>query len=226
MAIPAETQNKVRIRKKLIIEGLMALVISITPVVFYFYEYLPKDPDETWNILGIVITNFGFPDVSTLVWYVLSKTVPLYLLTFWFFTCKHWWYHVIIVPIAMYAFQLITLFTSSETAKLDKEELMWLLPVCMVVIPFVYFVRVKLFDKHVHGIDLEALEIELKALKRKQGIPEVEDSFIGDEKTENQETKKFQTFSELLDEKLSTQNLELLFKRFQHKLKSWLHLKF
>ncbi|MFK5973091.1 MAG: hypothetical protein QM485_07400 [Flavobacteriaceae bacterium] len=226
MAIAAETQNIVRVRKKLIIEGLMALVISITPVVFYFYEYLPKNPDETWNILGIVITNFGFPDVSTLVWYVLSKTVPLYLMIFWFLTCKHWWYHAIIIPIAMYAFQLITLFTSSETAKLDKEELMWLLPVCMAVIPFVYFVRVKLFDKHVNGIDLEAMEAELKQLKAKRGISEIEEPSNDKEQPENQETKEYQSFSEVLDEKLSTQNLEFQFKRFQHSLKNWLHLKF
>jgi hypothetical protein len=37
-----------------------------------------------------------------------------------------------------------------------------------VVIPFVYFIRLKLFDKHVLGIDLEAMDRELKAYKEKE----------------------------------------------------------
>ena len=45
---------------------------------------------------------------------------------------------------------------------------MWILPVCMVVIPFVYFIRLKLFDKYVHGIDLEAMNAELEYYKNKE----------------------------------------------------------
>jgi hypothetical protein len=37
-----------------------------------------------------------------------------------------------------------------------------------VIIPFVYFIRLKLFDKHVLGIDLEAMDRELKAYKEKE----------------------------------------------------------
>lgn len=223
MAVPKETHNKIIIKKKLIAEGLMALVISITPIIFYSYEYLPKDPDETWNILGMTFTNYGFPDVSTFFWYILSKTIPLGLLVFWFLTCKHWWYHAVIIPIAMYAFQLITLFTSNETAKLDKEELMWLLPVCMIIIPIVYFIRVKLFDKYVHGIDLEAMEAELSALKEKQGSNQQKREV---KEVESTEDIGFETLSEKLDRTLSTQNLETMFKQFHRNLQNWLHFKF
>ena len=38
----------------------------------------------------------------------------------------------------------------------------------MVVIPFVYFIRLKLFDKYVHGIDLEAMNAELEYYKNKE----------------------------------------------------------
>ncbi len=37
----------------------------------------------------------------------------------------------------------------------------------MITIPFVYFIRIKLYDKHVHGIDLEAMDAELQELKQK-----------------------------------------------------------
>lgn len=38
----------------------------------------------------------------------------------------------------------------------------------MVVIPFVYFIRLKLFDKYVHGIDVEAMNAELEYYKSKE----------------------------------------------------------
>ncbi|HMB62959.1 MAG TPA: hypothetical protein VKN36_07795 [Eudoraea sp.] len=67
----------------------------------------------------------------------------------------------------MYAFQLFEVVVSEDDF-IDTENILWLLPVCMVVIPFVYFVRVKLYDKHVHGIDLEAMDAELKYYKDKE----------------------------------------------------------
>ena len=52
----------------------------------------------------------------------------------------------------------------------DSENLLWLLPICVVIIPFVYFIRLKLYDKHVHGIDLEAMDEELRILKEKEAL--------------------------------------------------------
>ena len=69
----------------------------------------------------------------------------------------------------MYAFQLFELYYSEDDV-IDSENLMWLLPVCIVVIPFVYFIRVKLYDKHVHGIDLKAMDDELQILKAKEEL--------------------------------------------------------
>ena len=68
----------------------------------------------------------------------------------------------------MYSFQIFELIYS-ENYNLDTENIWWLLPVCMVVIPVVYFIRIKLYDKYVNGIDLDAMEAELIALKEKQG---------------------------------------------------------
>ena len=52
----------------------------------------------------------------------------------------------------------------------DTDNLLWLLPICIVLIPFVYFIRLKLYDKHVHGIDLEAMDTELRILKEKEEL--------------------------------------------------------
>ncbi|MFM1877447.1 MAG: hypothetical protein RLZZ241_313, partial [Bacteroidota bacterium] len=106
--------------------------------------------------------------LSIYVWFLLGKAIPLGLLTIWFFTCKHWWYHIILIPLCMYAFQIFEVVFSQDDNYVDTENLIWLLPLCMIVIPFVYLVRIKLFDKYVHGIDLNALNAELDYYKKKE----------------------------------------------------------
>lgn len=155
-------------KKKLFIEGLGALIIAISPLLFYSYKYLPVSTEGTWSFFGITFTENGYDDITIAFYFYLSKLVPLVLFIVWFFTSKNWWYHIILIPIAMYAFQLYSVF-SEDSARIDENELLYLLLVCMVIIPIVYFVRLKLFDKYVHGIDLEAMEAEIKVLKKEQG---------------------------------------------------------
>lgn len=90
---------------------------------------------------------------------MMGKFIPLYLLFIWFFTCKHWWYHVILIPIGMFAFQLFNLI-NDDVSFADEVEIWWLLPIMFVIIPFVYLIRAKLFDK-IRGNDLEAFEKEI-----------------------------------------------------------------
>ncbi|MEN1785898.1 MAG: hypothetical protein AAGF77_12255 [Bacteroidota bacterium] len=72
----------------------------------------------------------------------------------------------------MYAFQLIEAVVDHQDNNVDSANLLWLLPICVVVIPFVYFIRVKLYDKHVHGIDLDAMDAELKFIKEREALRE------------------------------------------------------
>ncbi len=155
-------------RKKFLIEGLVALLVAITPILFYFYKYMPSDI-ESWSFLGINFTANGFSDVSLAFYYYFNKIVPLLLLIIWFITSKHWWYHAILIPIAMYSFQLFSVL-NYDSNKIDENEIMYVIAVTMVVVPIVYFIRVKLVDKHVHGIDLDAMDTELQILKEKEEL--------------------------------------------------------
>lgn len=92
------------------------------------------------------------------------------LLTIWFFTCRHWWYHVILIPISMYVLQLLGSL-NAEVQYVDEFEIYYIIPVMMIIIPIVYIVRLKLVDKYVHGIDLEKIDNELKAYKEKENKP-------------------------------------------------------
>lgn len=67
----------------------------------------------------------------------------------------------------MFAFQLFEVLISPDS-NIDTKNILWLLPICMLVIPFVYFIRVKIYDKYVHGIDLDAMDAELQYYKNKE----------------------------------------------------------
>ncbi len=162
-------KNKTRIRKKFIIEGLISLLIAISPLMFYCYKYLPVG-STTWTFLWIDFTDNAFDDISLAFYYYFSKIVPLLLLVIWFVTSKNWWYHVILIPIAMYSFQLYYVLMYADSERIDENEILYVIAVTMVVVPVVYFIRLKLVDKHVHGIDLDAMDTELQILKEKEEL--------------------------------------------------------
>ncbi len=214
--------KKKKAKKKIFLESLVVFFIAISPFLYKVYEYLPIDNNGSISILWFSIGPNGFEDASFYIWFLTTKIVPLYLLLFWFLTSRDWWYHIIIIPIAMYAFQLFEVIFDSDL-QIDTDNIWWLIPICMITIPFVYFIRIKLYDKHVHGIDLEAIDAELEALKAK-GFDSNDD--IDNEKKSNEPLKdEIPTISEDINSKLSTGNLESVFKSFQDRLQNWLHIK-
>ena len=160
-----DIKRQKKTKKRFFIESLAILLIIVSPFVFKLHDHITEE--SSISILGIEITKNGFQNVSVYIWFLLGKIVPIYLLIIWFLTCKHWWYHILLIPICMYAFQIFEVVFSGDRA-IDVENVLWILPVCMVVIPFVYFIRLKLFDKYVHGIDLEAMNAELEYYKNKE----------------------------------------------------------
>ena len=214
-------KGKKRAKKKIFLESLLVFFIAVSPFLYKIHEYLPYDSNGNSTLFGITLGNNGFPDTLTYLWFLTSKIIPLYLLIFWFLTSRDWWYHIIIIPIAMYAFQLFEVFFDSDDV-IDTENIWWIIPICMITIPFVYFIRVKLYDKHVHGIDLEAMDAELQELKQKPGLKDTKTP------ADNMETETPQkdSISDEINRKLSTGNLENLLKQLQHQLQDWLHLKF
>lgn len=216
-------QNSQKVRRKIFIETFVVFLIVVSPFVFKLHEYFSSNPEATINLFGYIIDRNGFANLSIYAWFMLGKFVPLFLLTTWFFTCKHWWYHAILIPIMMYAFQIFEVIFSDDKY-VDTENLLWLLPVCMLVIPFVYLIRIRLYDRYVHGIDLEAMEVELNALKAKRSKIEVKKR--NDLEPQSPDTIDYLSLSEWLNKNLSTDNLGFLFRKFQNNLKGWMNLKF
>lgn len=150
--------------RSILIGSIVAIIIAVTPYIFYSYKFLPSGSELDFYLF--TYESKYQESISTVAWFFMGKFIPLLLLVLWFFTCKHWWYHVILIPIAMFTFQIVSLIY--EDRFIDEIELYWLLPIMTVIIPFVYFIRIKLFDKHVLGIDLEAMDRELKTYREKE----------------------------------------------------------
>ena len=102
------------VKKKVLSLGtLIALVILLTPVLFYSYQGFPSS--KTWeSFLGTYDSKY-YENIQVFMWVLYGKLIPFLLLVIWFFTCKHWWYHVILVPMAMYIFQIYIHNITSDT---------------------------------------------------------------------------------------------------------------
>ena len=146
--------------KKSIFKGsVIAFCILITPFLFYSYKSFPDV--KIWETFLFSVTT-DFYSWFDFAWYFVNKFVPLYLLLIWFFTCKHWWHWILLVPIGMYSFQTWGLI--QEYDGVDELELYYVFPIMMIIIPSVYLIRAKLFNS-VRGTDLEAFGEELGAKK-------------------------------------------------------------
>ncbi|WP_339627114.1 hypothetical protein [uncultured Maribacter sp.] len=215
--------KKQKAKKKIFLESILVFFIAISPFLYKVYEYLPINSDGSISLLWITLEPNGFEDASFYIWFLTTKIVPLYLLIFWFLTSRDWWYHIIIIPIAMYAFQLFEVIFDSDL-QIETDNIWWLIPICLITIPFVYFIRIKLYDKHVHGIDLEAIDAELEELKKK-GFKSDSVS-TNEESISNNEPLAIPSLSEELNSKLSTGNIEHMLKGFQERIQGWLNFKF
>ena len=164
-------QSTDRKSKSLVTGSIVAILIAITPYIFYLYQSFPDD--NSWETF--LFTFRSSDSLYTIAWLLTGKVVPLMLLILWFFTCRDWWYHVLLIPIAMYVFQIYSII-HDDSNPVDEVEIYWLIPIMMIIIPIVYFIRIKLFDKYVYGIDLKKIDAELAEYERKEKEREKEEN--------------------------------------------------
>jgi len=142
----------------LLLGSVIAFLIAFSPYIFYLYEIFPDGP--VWENSFFIYESKYYENVTTAMWTYFGKITPLFLLFIWFFTCKHWWYHAILIPIAMYTFQLVVAFYEDvymDTARfMDIDGLIYLAPFFLIILVIVYLVRIQIFDR-VYGIDLSEL---------------------------------------------------------------------
>lgn len=143
----------------LLLGSIIALGIAFSPYLFYLYEIFPTSP--VWETRFFTYESKYYLNVLTAAWTYLGKITPLFLLLIWFFTCKHWWYHAILIPTGMYAFQLVVAFYEDvymdASIFMDINGLIYLAPFFIIILSIVYLIRIKIFDR-VYGLDLSELD--------------------------------------------------------------------
>lgn len=147
-------------KKELLVGAIMATFIAITLYLFTIYESVPQT--QVWDTFLFTYNTEYYGTVFVLAWTLTGKLIPLFLLFIWIFTCRHWWYHVLLVPIAMYVYQIITVL-NDDLEFADENQMLYLLPVMAIIIPSIYLIRAKMFNK-LNDADktLEELEEEFK----------------------------------------------------------------
>lgn len=154
-----KTTDQQRTDKNILVGSVVVFIIAITPFLFYSYKSFPETTTWETSFFSLETTFYSWFDYA---WYIANKLIPLLLLFIWFFTCKHWWHWILLVPIGMYSFQIWGLIQENEGV--DEVELYYVFPIMMIIIPSVYLIRAKLFNT-LTGTDLEAFEKELGAKK-------------------------------------------------------------
>lgn len=148
--------DKRRYNRKILLGSLVATLIAATPFLFYLYEYVPQTAE--WKTIFGTYTSNQYGDANVAMWVLSMKIVPLLLSLIWFFTCRHWWYHVLIVPIAMFSFQVFGAI-NDDVRFMDELHIIWLLPFMALVIPSIYLIRARMFDK-INDYDKTMEELE------------------------------------------------------------------
>ncbi|MBT0608750.1 hypothetical protein [Aequorivita echinoideorum] len=154
-------KSKKAISSYLVTGSIIALIIAASPYIFYSYTSFPQE--KTWETFLFTYTANWYQKVQVSAWTMMGKFVPLFLLIIWFITCKHWWYHTILIPIGMFAFQLFSVF-NDDVGITDEVEIWWLFPIMLVIVPFVYLIKAKL-SHNLTKDDLKDFEKELGSNK-------------------------------------------------------------
>ncbi|WP_299437020.1 hypothetical protein [uncultured Aquimarina sp.] len=152
-------------RKKLKYLGassLLVFFIATIPFLFYINDIFPDG--AIWENSFFTYQSKYYESVNVFVWIVLGKFIPLTLFIIWFFTCRHWWYLVILIPISLYSFQLVFIILE-DSEQIDSNHFYYLIPVVIIILSIVYTIRTKVFDK-IHGIDLSELTTFSKSNKK------------------------------------------------------------
>ncbi len=139
-------------KASLYVGSIIALLILLSPYLLFINKSIPEDLLELETIFGTIQRGY-YSSIYSYAYWFFSKFVPLFLLLIWFLTCKHWWVHVILIPITVYLFQLITVINDAEEY-VDEVEFIYTVPIAVLIIVILYFVRSKM-AVYILAVDLK-----------------------------------------------------------------------
>ena len=173
--LKSQQEDKITVKRKFLLGSIIATFIAGSPFLFYLYNYVP--PTSEWQTPFFDYHSGFYENAQTAMWMLTGKFITLLFLIVWFFTCRHWWYHALLVPIVMYIYQIIIAIYQDTISSVDNFDLLYLLPIMAFIIPSIYLIRAKVFNK-INDADktMQDLEDEFK-IKPKGFIGKLSDYF-------------------------------------------------
>lgn len=108
-------------------------MIVALPLLFYSYKLAPET--KIWETEYFIINSNYFENVHIMLWILFIKFLLLGFLIIWFFTCRHWWRHAILVPIIIELYKVIVSL-NEENEFIDDYEFIYSLPYTLPIIIF------------------------------------------------------------------------------------------
>ncbi|WP_458626664.1 hypothetical protein [Winogradskyella sp. PC D3.3] len=155
-----------KLSKSAIVGSIIATIIAFTPLFYSLHESVPTT--EVWDTFLFTYDSGFWEDAQYAMWVYTGKFLPLLFLVIWFFTCRHWWYHALLIPIVMYSFQIIISFRT-DALYIDQNQILVLLPVLVIVVPSIYLIRAKMFNK-INTSDKSLEELEEEFMIKPKGV--------------------------------------------------------
>jgi hypothetical protein len=153
--------------KSLVIGSIIATFLALSPFLFTMYESVPDV--QVWDTSFFTYESPYYESVRTLAWTLTTKIIPLIFLTLWFLTNRHWWYHALLVPMAMYFYQLIIILNDDMMFADTDAQKLYLVPVMAIVIPSIYLIRAKMFNK-INDAGKTMQELEEEFMMKPKGV--------------------------------------------------------
>ena len=148
-------------KKRLLIGGVIAFLLAITPFLFYLYKYAPQD-SKIWETQLFTINSGSFRNAQSFVHALFTKITFVIITALWFITSKDWWRWAILVPLMMFLFQLLGVI-NYQVSYIDEFDFWYSLPVIIPIIIFLIWISNEL-NKTIGDLDLKKeIEEELES---------------------------------------------------------------
>ncbi len=162
--VTTKSQKALGRKKRLLIGGVIAILLAVTPFLFYLYKYAP-DNSKIWETFIFTIETKSFRNAQNFIHALFTKITFVMITSLWFITAKHWWKWAILIPLTMFLFQLLTVI-NYQTSYIDEFDFWYSLILIMPIIVFLIWISNEL-NKTIGDLDLkDEIEEELENYKK------------------------------------------------------------
>ncbi|NNL17098.1 MAG: hypothetical protein HKO81_10715 [Flavobacteriaceae bacterium] len=128
--ISSLTRLKQQKNKSILMSDAVIVFLFMLILFLWYIPYKIPDGIESIEIIGFVIQDHGFQDVSIFIWFVTRKLIVIAILSTWFVTCPYWWRYAILSPLIIYSYQFWEAF--QNTTILDSYSNLRILPLVLI----------------------------------------------------------------------------------------------